>query len=63
MNDTYCSKLAGHIVADLKCIQVIVAVMKEFYTKEFFEEGVLVIENIVDEDPGNASLFCKRSQQ
>ena len=31
--------------------------MKEFSTREFFENGVLAIENIIDEDQGNASLL------
>ena len=53
----YCSKSAEHIVADQECIQVIVIAMKEFSTEEFFEDGVLAIENIIDENPGNASLL------
>ena len=57
INAMYCSKSAEHNVADLKCIRVIVTVMKEFSTKEFFENGVLAIENIIDEDQGNASLL------
>ena len=44
-------------VADLNCIQVIVTAMKEFSTKEIIKNGVLVIENIIDEDQGNASLL------
>ena len=31
--------------------------MKEFSTKEIIENGVLAIENIIDEDQGNASLL------
>ena len=57
MNATYCSIFAERNVADLKCIQVIVTAMKEFSTKEFFENGVLAIENIIDEDQANASLL------
>ena len=60
INAIYCSKSAEHNVADLKCIQVIVTVMKEFSTKEFFENGVLAIENIIDEDWGNASLLVNK---
>ena len=59
MNATYCSNFAEHNVADLKSIQVIVTAMKEFSTKEFFENGVLAIENIIDEDGGNASLLVQ----
>ena len=57
INATYCSKPAEHNVANLKCIQVIVSAMKEFSTKQFFENGVLAIENIIDEDQANASLL------
>ena len=57
----YCSKSAEHNVADLKCIRVIVTVMKEFSTREFFENGVLAtIENTIDEDQGNASLLVNK---
>ena len=59
MNATYCSKSAEHNVADEKCIRVIVTAMKEFSTKEFIENGVLAIENIIDEDVGNASLLVQ----
>ena len=31
--------------------------MKEFSTKEIIKNGVLAIENIIDEDQGNASLL------
>ena len=57
INATYCSFSAECIVADQECIQVIVTAMKEFSTEEFFEDGVLAIENIIDENPGNASLL------
>ena len=59
VNETYCSKSIEYNVADLKCIRVIVTAMKEFSTKEFFENGVLAIENIIDEDGGNASLLVQ----
>ena len=48
INATYCSKSAECIVADLECIQVILTAMKEFSTKEFFEDGVMAIANIID---------------
>ena len=57
INATYCSKSGERKVADLKCIQVIVTAMKEFTTKEIIENGVLAIENSIDEDQGNASLL------
>ena len=57
MNATYCSNSGEHKVANLNCIQVIVTVMKEFSTKEIIKNGVLAIENSIDEDQGNASLL------
>ena len=41
---------------DLERIQVILAAMKAFSTEEFFEDGVMAMENIIDENPGNANL-------
>ena len=57
INATYCSKSGERKVADLKCIWVIVTAMKEFTTKEIIKNGVLAIENSIDEDQGNASLL------
>ena len=57
INATYCSKSGERKVADLKCIRVIVTAMKEFTTKEIIKNGVLAIENSIDEDQGNASLL------
>ena len=57
MNAMFCSKKAEHNVANLNCIRVIVTAMKEFSTKEIIKNAVLAIENIIDEDQGNASLL------
>ena len=34
--------------------------MKEFSTKEIIENGVMAIENSIDEDQGNASLLVDK---
>ena len=55
INAMYWSQSAPPIVANQECIQVILTAMRAFPTEDFFEDGVMAIENIIDINPDNAN--------